>query len=103
ERGMGAVVGGVERPAEEPAVEGRVAAIEHLVPAAAPLDALRRLTPEAFRIGERTAVDLVETTHDAPPRAFRWPSADSGRATSDGQAGRGVPSPRTAAPPARNP
>jgi hypothetical protein len=50
-----AVVTGVETAARKPAIQRCVGGVEHAVPALVPLDGVRRLPPETFRILDRTA------------------------------------------------
>ena len=57
----------VELAAAEPAIEGRVRPVEHLVPALRPADLLRRFAPEALRLVERAPVFLLVAGHGNPP------------------------------------
>jgi hypothetical protein len=53
------VVTGVCLAAGEPAIERRIGLVEHRVPALVPMNVLRRLGPEAFRVGNGTGIDVV--------------------------------------------
>src|SRR5579884_2493269 len=53
------VPAGVEPRPLEPAVKGRAAVVEHLVPAPLPIDRLRRLGPELLGPFERAAIDFA--------------------------------------------
>src|SRR4030095_4283726 len=54
-----AVVAGIERPADEPAVEGRARVVEDPVPALFPVDRLCCGGPEAVAVAEGSRVNLL--------------------------------------------
>src|SRR5690625_4227141 len=61
------IVAGVEPSAAKPAIVRRITVVQHPVPTPLPLDRLRRLAPEAFRIAQRTRMHLVEQAHVSVP------------------------------------
>src|SRR4030095_1851562 len=58
------IVAGVELAAGEPAVERRLAVVEHLVPAPGPVDRLGLLGPEALGVAERTLMKCAVCVAD---------------------------------------
>ena len=65
------VVAGVELAPREPAIEGRIAGVQHLVPAPGPVDVLGRGGPEGVGIAERLGMGLVvRVAHLGPPGSF---------------------------------
>src|SRR5204862_6602823 len=85
------VVAGVEPSAHEPAIKGRTRVVEDAIPAAVPVDVLRRQGPETGRVSHVPAVELVVHALHRTSSRRKGSAASSGVASRRPEPARDVP------------